>query len=284
MGMDPFETVWITGAAGRMGKALQKRLTAKKSYTILTTDKEVDIADLDAVSEFAARNRPAIVINCAGLARKDQAEIDPISAYRTNTLGARNLAIASEAVGAVIVHLSTDDLFFSGVEEPVNEFDATRPVTVYGKSKLAGENFVRELNPRHIIVRSSWVYTDLPEDVLMRAIAEGKRGHEVHIPTNQRSCPTSARTLARFVSTALKNNEFGVFHASCEGVCSRNEFVKKAFELAGLDPSLVVGSIDESGGYRIELENLMLKMTGMFTFPSWEEDLEAFMSANEMTE
>lgn len=278
MGMDPYETVWITGAAGRMGRAIERHLSGKR-YTILATDKEVDIGDLDATEEFVARNRPALVINCAGIARKDEAETDPINAYRTNTRGARNLAIVSESVGATIVHLSTDDLFFNGTE-PVNEFDDPNPATVYGKSKLAGERFIRELNPRHLIVRSSWVYTGLPEDLLMRLLAEGKRGYAVSVPGNQYASPTSAATLARFVTTALENNEFGIFHASCEGMCSRYEFARRAFALAGLDTSLVTETNDEADSYSIELDNLMLKMTGLFTFPTWEEDLEQFMAAN----
>lgn len=81
---------------------------------MFSTDREINIAELDTVTDFASRNRPVIVINCAGISRKDQAEENPIEAYRVNTLGARNLAIASESVGATIVHLSTDDLFFSG--------------------------------------------------------------------------------------------------------------------------------------------------------------------------
>lgn len=282
MGMDPYETVWITGASGRMGRAIRRHLGTKR-YTILATDREVDIADHDAVDEFAARNRPAVIVNCAGLARKDEAETDPINAYRTNTLGARNLAIAAEAVGAAIVHLSTDDLFFGDASQPVNEFDETSPRTVYGKSKLAGERFVRELNPRHIIVRSSWVYTDLPEDLLMRLLAEGKRGRRAKVAANQYASPTSAATLARFVGTALEHDEFGIFHASCEGACSRYEFARRAFELAGIDPALLEEDRDEADAYRIELDNLMLKMTGLFTFPSWEDDLARFMSANDLT-
>lgn len=243
---------------------------------MFSTDREINIAELDTVTDFASRNRPAIVINCAGISRKDQAEENPIEAYRVNTLDARNLAIASESVGATIVHLSTDDLFFSGENKPVNEFDDTNPLSVYGKSNLAGEKFVRELNPRHVIVRSSWVYTDIPEDPIMRAIADAKRGIHVQAASNQLSSPTSAWSLVRLIGVILRHHEYGVFHATTQGTCSRVEFLEKVFEKCDLDTSLI-DPVESNHPYHIELDNLMLKMTDIFTFPNWEEDLQQFI-------
>lgn len=155
MGMDPYETIWITGASGRMGRTLTSFLSHRK-FTVFSTDREINIAELDTVTDFASRNRPAIVINCAGISRKDQAE----------------------------------------------------------------ENFVRELNPRHIIVRSSWVYTDIPEDPIMRAIADAKRGIRVQPASNQFSSPTSAWSLVRLIGVILRHHEYGVFHATSQGTCS----------------------------------------------------------------
>ena len=229
MGMDPYETIWITGASGRMGRSVRYYLN-KKPFTIFTTDREVDIADLPTVTDFASRNRLSIVINRAGLSRKDQAEENPIEAYRVNTLGARNLAIANASIGATIVHLSTDDLFFSESATPVNEFDETNPLSIYGKSKLAGKRFIRELNTQHVTVRSSWVYTAIPQDPIMRALADAKRGYPTKVANNQYSSPTSAWSLVRLIGQILKYGEYGLFHVPVKGyVHALNSYVGLLF-------------------------------------------------------
>ncbi len=277
MRMGPQEVVWIAGAAGRMGTAIEQHLDHAK-YRILTTDIELDVADLAAVMDFASMNRPDVVINCAAMARKADAAERPVEAYRTNALGARNLAIASASVGGDIVHLSTDDVFPGKLKHPLNEFDVPLPYDVYGKSKLAGENFVSSLNTRHIIVRSSWIYCDREGELFNRILEAGRSNVPFEVPANQFASPTSVDTFARFVIAAMESDEFGLFHASCDGTCSRFEFAKRVLELAGLPTTCLVGKYDPEDAYHIDLENLMLKMTGLFEMPSWEEDLASFMS------
>lgn len=276
MRMGPQEAVWIAGAAGRMGRAIEHHLSHTK-YRILTTDAEIDITDLETATAFAAANRPDYVINCAGLARHDAAQDNPDAAYRINALGARNLAIASESVGATIVHLSTDDLFPAYMPYPVNEFEIPAPRHVFGKSKLAGERFVCDLNPRHIIVRSSWVYTALPDDMIVTAIEKARAGEPVEVPANQFACPTSCRTLARFVIACLESEELGTFHAACQGMCSRHEFIARALKLAGAPTSTLASRAVPDEGYRIELDNMMMRLTGIFEMPAWEDDLKDYL-------
>ena len=146
MSVESQATVWITGAAGRMGRTISARLDHNR-YRVVTTDRELDIVDLQRSLAFAESERPSCVINCAALASRTEAEANPDRAYQVNALGARNLAIASASVGATLVHLSTDDLFPVTSEHPFNEFDPTDPPHVYGKSKLAGERFVGEAQP-----------------------------------------------------------------------------------------------------------------------------------------
>ena len=142
---------------------------------------------------------------------------------------------------------------------------------------------VRELNPRHIIVRSSWVYTALPTDHLVRIIEMSRQGKTVEVPANQFASPTSSNTYANFVISVMESGEFGTFHASTEGLCSRYEFAKRALELAGVPTTNLVGKQNPEDAYRIELENLMIKMTGIFKMPRWEDDLRAYMADHDMT-
>ena len=282
MSVESQATVWITGAAGRMGRTISARLDHNR-YRVVTTDRELDIVDLQRSLAFAESERPSFVINCAALASRTEAEANPDRAYQVNALGARNLAIASASVGATLVHLSTDDLFPVTSEPPFNEFDPTDPPHVYGKSKLAGERFVCELNRRHIIVRSSWVYTAEPDDILPRALKASREGRTVYVPANQFACPTSADTFAKAVVAVMESNEFGTFHAACTGVTSRFEFFERAFELVGEPIGNLRGASKPEHGYRIELDNMMARLTGVFEMPTWEDDLAAFVARHDLT-
>ena len=147
--------IWITGADGRLGNALKDLLKKDKSYTLVTTGKDVDITDAKAVEKAIDIYQPGIVINAASVSNAEYCEEHPLEAYKVNTLGARNLASATRRKNATLIHLSTDDVFSGEHNRPKNEFDIPTPKTVYGKSKYAGENLVRELNPKHLIIRSS---------------------------------------------------------------------------------------------------------------------------------
>ena len=265
-----------------MGRTINARLDHDR-YRVVTTDRELDIVDLQRSLAFAELEKPSFVINCAALASRTEAEANPDRAYQVNALGARNLAIASASVGATLVHLSTDDLFPAMSEHPFNEFDPTDPPHVYGKSKLAGERFVCELNRRHIIVRSSWVYTAEPDDILPRALKASREGRTVYVPANQFACPTSADTFAKAVVAVMESNEFGTFHAACTGVTSRFEFFERAFELVGEPIGNLRGASKPEHGYRIELDNMMARLTGVFEMPTWEDDLAAFVASHDLT-
>ena len=282
MFIEPKTVVWIAGANGRLGRAIEHKLDHSR-YTIIPTDIEVDITDLTTVVQHADTYRPEIIINCAAMARKEDAEANPDLAYKVNALGARNLAIAATGSDATLVHLSTDDLFPVTSEHPFNEFDPTDPPHVYGKSKLAGERFVCELNRRHIIVRSSWVYTAEPDDILPRALKASREGRTVYVPANQFACPTSADTFAKAVVAVMESNEFGTFHAACTGVTSRFEFFERAFELVGEPIGNLRGASKPEHGYRIELDNMMARLTGVFEMPTWEDDLAAFVARHDLT-
>lgn len=281
MRLGPQETVWIAGAAGRMGQAIEHALDHSR-YKVVTTDAEIDVTDLHEIMNYAESYRPDFVINCAALASRTEADEDPDKAYKVNALGARNLAIASNGVGATLVHLSTDDLFPENTDHAFNEFDVTNPPHVYGKSKQAGERFVRELCQRHIIVRSSWVYTAQPNDLLGRALKASAQGKTVPVPANQFACPTSADTFARFVLAVMESDEFGTFHAACTGVTSRFEFFERAFALAGQPTGNLRGTANPRQGYRIELDDMMARLTGVFAMPTWEDDLAAFAAEHDL--
>ena len=150
--------IWVTGASGRVGRMIRNMLDMREVELFETDKEDLDITSAEDVTLFGLRNRPNTIINCAGLTDLKMCEQHVEEAYKVNALGARNLSAVARKLDARIIQLSTDDVFSSSEDRKFHEFDTPKPVTVYGKSKLAGENFVKELAPKHLIIRSSWVY------------------------------------------------------------------------------------------------------------------------------
>ena len=274
--------VWIAGAKGQLGSAVREMLEQGGAHELLTTDRDVDITDLERVCAYTDGNAPDVIINCAGLTDLAVCERHVEDAYRVNALGARNLAIAAKRTDAKLIHISTDDVFDGMAKKPLTEFDHVNPRTVYGKSKLAGEDFVRELASRHVIVRSSWIYGDTKNN-FVSYILEGLLTEDtIFVPVDQVSTPTSARELARFLMKLIDSSEYGIYHASCEGMCSRYEFAKEIVRLSGkrvnIEP-LTAGdnpSMVNRPRYTL-LDNFMMRVSGIYQMPDWRESLEQFM-------
>lgn len=272
------QTIWITGAAGRLGAALVELLEQNSNYKIIGTDMDVDITDSKAVDQAVDIYRPAIVINCASISDASYCEEHMVEAFKVNALGARNLASSTRRINAKLIHLSTDDIFVGKTESGLTEFDTPAPETVYGKSKLAGENYVRELNPKHLIIRSSWVYGAGHNDYFSYVLGHGKSQTPFDAPLDIISTPTSAKALSQFIQCLISKSEYGVYHASCEGMCSRYEFAKAILEITKHDSSLVRATTTPTGQSSTHLENLMMKMTEIYTMPDWKDDLIAYIN------
>ncbi len=275
--------IWITGAEGRLGSALLELLKKDTNNKVVGTDMDVDITDMDAVEQSMKVYRPNIVINCASISDADYCEQNIVKAFKVNALGARNLAAASRSLNAKIIQLSTDDVFSGKNSGQITEFDIPDPQSVYGKSKLAGENYVKELNPKHLIVRSSWVYgaanEGAKEDYFTYVINHAKSGTPFQVPLDRIGSPTSADVLASFICCLLDKTEYGIYHASCEGMCSRHEFATAILALSGYDTQLAQGyfSVENRGRISILLENLMMKMTEIYTMPQWFDELKSYV-------
>lgn len=274
-------TIWITGAEGKLGSELVGRLSADVGNKIIGTDIDVDITDSKAVLQHAEVYRPTVIINCASISNAEYCEAHMVEAFKVNALGARNLATAARHVNAKIIQLSTDDIFAGNNQQiGMTEYDISLPNTVYGKSKLAGENYVRELNPKHLIVRSSWVYGFGKDDYFSYVYEKGQSGTPFEAAVDNISSPTSAKGLANLINSLIEQSEYGIYHASSEGSCTRAEFAKAILAKTGMDTSLVkeVKKNEEGVVTSTLLENLMLKMTGIYEMRDWEAGLDDFVS------
>ena len=273
--------IWIVGAAGQLGMAINQVLDPLEVEIFNTDQEELDITHTDEVLNFGEINRPDVIINCAGVVDVELCEANPELAYRVNALGARNLSIVARKVGAKIVQLSTDDVFDGLSKVPYSEFDDTNPKTVYGRSKRAGENYVKEFTHKHFVVRSNWVYGE-GNNFVNNVLAAAKEGRELPVASDQFGSPTSAKDLARLILHLIKTNEYGTYHVTCQGVCSRYEFAQEILKLAGMEtglrsvPTAESQLSSERPAYAV-LDNFILRIIDLYQMPQWKDSLKEYM-------
>ena len=222
--------VFIAGAKGQLGHALQEVLG---HHEIIAYDlDELDITQLEATRKVLEQVRPQVVLNVAAYTKVDQAESEPEMAYRINALGARNLALATASHKIPLLQISTDYVFDGKASRPYHEFDRPHPLSVYGMSKLAGEETVRALNPRHFIVRTAWLYhtvgNNFPKTIC--ALADQP---EIRVVNDQYGSPTYAPHLAQALSRLMETGAFGTYHIAGSGGTTWFEFTRTLFKLCG---------------------------------------------------
>ena len=273
--------VWLNGYSGQIGQAINKLLDPLQ-YEIFCTDKdELDITNVDSVMSFGEINRPDIIINCAGMTNVDECEENKEEAFRVNAIGARNLSIIAGKISAKLVHISTDDIFNGTKEKPFDEFDEPNPSTVYGKSKLAGERYVKEFTRKHFIIRSSWVY-GYKENFVTKVIRTAKNGEVLKIANDQYGSPTSAHKLAQFILYIMNTNEYGTYHMTCLGVCSREEFAKEILKQCNIDGIIQSVSTKQADftskhpSYTV-LHDLILRILNDYQAPTRQEALKDYL-------
>ncbi len=271
----------ITGAAGQLGRALLAE-TARQGWEAVATDvDQLDITDPDAVRACLARHRPEVVVNAAAATRVDDLEQDPDLALRVNALGPRNLAVACRGLGVKLIQVSTDYVFDGAKEGPYLEWDAPNPLSVYGRSKLLGEELVRQQCPDHFIVRTAWLYGLLGPNFITAILAKGRQGQGLQVVADQRGSPTSAPALAMQLLALAPTEAFGTYHATCGGEATWYEFARHILEKAGLAAPVAPCTTAE---YPLParrpansvLENRMLRLAGLHLMPAWQAAFQEF--------
>ena len=277
--------IWITGANGQIGTAINEVLDPLEAEVFNTDKEELDITDTEEVLNFGEMNRPDVIINCAGIVDLNLCEKEPELAYRVNALGARNLSLVARKVGSKMVQLSTDDVFDGLSKTPYSEFDDTNPKTVYGRSKRAGENYVKEFTHKHFVVRSNWVY-GRGNNFVNKVLEAAKNQTPLAFASDQFGSPTSAKDLARLILHLIKTNEYGTYHATCQGMCSRYEFAQEILKAAGKEVEMKAVPTKESDlsyarpAYAV-LDNFILRIIDLYQMPEWKESLQEYMNERE---
>ncbi len=228
--------ILITGARGQLGQALQRQYA---DYDVTAWDLEdLDITQFDEVKKALDQLRPHVVINAAAFTQVDAAETKQEAAYRGNALGPKNLAVVTYELGIALVHFSTDYVFDGQQTRPYHEFDRTNPLSVYGHSKLAGEEAVRVANPRHLIVRTAWLYHTIGKN-FPNTICRMAGKEVVRVVNDQFGSPTFAPHLARAVFQLVETDAYGTYHMAGSGGTSWYEFTQALYQALGIQTTVV---------------------------------------------
>lgn len=296
--------ILVTGANGQLGTDLCKAFQDFEVIPLIHSD--IEIGDMNSVRQAFNKYRPNIIINTAAYVRVDDCESNQDKAFLANALGARNAAVAAQELGAKLLHISTDYVF-GGVGEPLvvssksggakhfyTEFDIPLPLNVYGKSKLAGENFIRHLCLRHFIIRTSGLFGiagasgkggNFVETILRLA----KEQDELKVVDDQVFSPTYAQDLAEKIAQLINTEYYGIFHITNRGYCSWYEFAQEILRLAGLKTPIVRTTSDEylqkaqRPNFSV-LDDYHLRLLGMDDMRQWQEALKDYMRKKGYTE
>lgn len=230
--------VLITGARGQVGHELLRR--APSGFEVMGLgSSELDIGDAGSVESTLRQLRPRLIINAAAYTAVDKAESEPGQAYRVNRDGVANLARAAAEIGAPILHISTDYVFAGDAQQPYLETDPTAPSGVYGASKLAGEQVLAEIHPRHLVLRTSWVFGAHGNNFVKTMLRLGRERDKLGVVADQHGGPTPADSIAdalwQLASSyrSQGNLQWGIYHFSGAPACSWHDFAVEIFHQAG---------------------------------------------------
>lgn len=302
--------ILVTGAAGSLGSDLCSSL-AQEFEVIPVTREDFDITDLLATRSFVLASKPDVVIHAAAFTDVDACENQLNKAFLVNGLGTRNVALAAGEVGAKLFYISTDYVFDGTKDGPYSEWDTPNPVTVYGKSKLLGEEFVKQHVSQHFIIRIAWLYGQRGENFVKTMLRLVQEKEQLTVVNDQRGTPTWTMDIAKQIKKLLPTELYGTYHCTSQGSCTWYEFALEIFKCAGYEikssaegsvslipnPESLIPSPKSLTPITLRpvssvefprpakrpknsvLKNHMLQLQGLDIMPHWKDALEKFMNS-----
>lgn len=277
--------ILVTGCRGQLGSELQKLAPAYDETCVFhfTDVDELDITDRQAVYDYIEAHSISIVVNCAAFTAVDRAESEPELCDLLNNVAPGYLAEAVESVGGTMIQVSTDYVFDGCGHRPYLEDDPTRPQTVYGRTKLEGEEAVIRTCAGSMVVRTAWLYSTFGNNFVKTMLRLGKERETLGVVFDQVGSPTYARDLAAFILTAIdKGIVPGVYHYTNEGVCSWYDFTRAIHRIAGIEEKNCKVSPIHTEDYPVPasrphysvLDKQKVKDTYGIEIPWWEDSLK----------
>lgn len=280
------QTVLVTGSNGQLGNEVQGLASSFPQFEFIFTDvEELDICDREAVEKYFAERKIDVLLNCAAYTAVDKAEEDVELCYRINEKAVGILGEVAAQYGTKMVHVSTDYVFDGTSYLPYTEDRPVCPATVYGKSKLAGEQLLMDVCPAVVIVRTSWLYSSFGNNFVKTMIKLGRERDTLNVIFDQVGTPTYAADLADALLQIVSADKFipGVYHYSNEGVCSWYDFTIAIHQIAGIDCRVLP---IESKDYPAKtprphysvLNKNKIKSNYNIQIPHWEDGLRRCMA------
>ncbi len=286
--------VLITGISGMLGVDLCQTLKEKHevvgfdlkefpSISFCPPVQRGDITKIDEVKEAFDEFAPQMVIHAAAYTDVDGCEKDPDKAYKVNTLGTQNVCLASQEPNIPIIYISTDFVFDGNKDSPYLEFDQPRPISIYGRSKLAGEEYVKTLLNKYFVVRTSWLYGHYGRNFVETMLQLASQKKELKVVNNQVGSPTYTRDLSRKIKELLPTELYGIYHITNSGSCSWYEFAREILKLAGIKGAQLKPITSEeldrpaSRPRFSVLENYCLRLALGNSMRDWQEALRDYI-------
>ncbi len=276
--------ILVTGANGQMGNELQMLAPEFADYHFLFVSKEdLNIADASTLENYFSEHEIDYCINCAAFTAVDKAESEKENAFLINATAVASLAAVCNKNNAQLIHISTDYVFDGTAKQPYKETDKTNPVSVYGKSKLQGEELAMQNAPSTIIIRTAWLYSSFKANFVKTMLRLMKEKESINVVSDQFGCPTYAADLATAIMQIITSNQSkinpGIYHFSNAGITNWYEFAVAIKTLTG--SSCVVNPITTAAyptaakrpAYSV-LDITKIKSTFGITIPDWEESLK----------
>ncbi|MFS1512908.1 dTDP-4-dehydrorhamnose reductase [Chengkuizengella sp. SCS-71B] len=275
--------VLVTGADGQLGSDMVHRLKKNREKVFAFGRKELDITEIENVFIIMKEIHPDVVIHCAAYTNVNLAEKEPNQAFLINGYGTRNIAAASEQIGSKLVYISTDYVFDGNTSSPYTEFDQTNPLNQYGKSKLAGEQFVSELHSKFYIVRTSWLYGKYGHNFVKTMLSLATEKDSLSVISDQIGCPTYTVDLTERIGQLIHTEKYGMYHISNAGSCSWYELADLIFKTEKIKVELKKTQSDmfendtPRPAYSV-LNDRALILNGFNEMRNWKDAIEEFLS------
>lgn len=270
----------LLGSSGQLGWEF-KQFLKDKAELFSFTHKELDILNLNSLERNFREIHPDVVINCAAYTKVDKAEEEQELAYNINAVGAKNVSLASYKANAKVIYFSTDYVFDGKKNTPYTELDEPHPISAYGKSKLRGEQFTKEFNPSHLILRISWLYGINGNNFIKTAIKLAKSGKPLRVVNDQYGTPTYTLDVVKQTWKLIQSGKTGLYHSSNNGEATWFEFAKEIISLLNLKTEVIsiktkdYPTLAKRPQYSV-LENHLLKLENLDIMREWKEALKDF--------
>lgn len=275
--------VLVTGAAGQLGHDVAEQLKACRIMHLAVDRDDFDLTNRESTVDFVQAFKPDTVIHCAAYTAVDKAEEDIENCHMINVYGTQNLIDACKNLDVKFVYISTDYVFDGEKEEPYEVDDLPNPQTVYGQTKLEGENRVRRNIAKHFIIRTAWVFGSNGNNFVKTMLRLGAERDTLSVVCDQFGSPTYTKDLATLIADIIQTERYGTYHATNEGFCSWADFAKEIMQLSGLNARVSPIASSEYPAKAKRPKNSRLSKqklldSGFNSLPDWKNALKRFLN------